>query len=449
MDRNDLDTNLSAHSASAPGHTRLVVFSDDWGRHPSSCQHLIRHLLDRYPTLWVNTIGTRFPRLEWGDLRKITHKLRQWLQGTRGPAQLPANLTTVSPLMYPGFRTRWQRRFNQKKMAQAVHQNLHPSGMGLHKNTGNATAADEPASENRIGTDIDLPAPHGSATVAITTLPITADLIGHLRVDRWVYYCVDDFSVWPGLDGSVMDALERQLVAKADRIVAVSTTLQRRITAMGRESSLLTHGIDLAHWGGAPGDASSPPPQATPGETPHAPPGWDPQWARPVFLFWGVVDQRLDTAWCQALAQQCGTLVLVGPTQSPDPQLRSLAHMATPGPVAYQDLPAWARAADVLVMPYADLPVTRAIQPLKLKEYLATGKPAVVRRLPATEPWADAADVVDTLDQFIQAAKHRAAHGTPPHQRQARQRLTHESWATKAQQFEQAIRSGVEDTFPG
>jgi len=24
---------------------RLVVFSDDWGRHPSSCQHLIRRLL--------------------------------------------------------------------------------------------------------------------------------------------------------------------------------------------------------------------------------------------------------------------------------------------------------------------------------------------------------------------------------------------------------------------
>ena len=23
----------------------LVVFSDDWGRHPSSCQHLIRRLL--------------------------------------------------------------------------------------------------------------------------------------------------------------------------------------------------------------------------------------------------------------------------------------------------------------------------------------------------------------------------------------------------------------------
>ena len=37
----------------------LLVFSDDWGRHPSSCQHLVRNLLDRYPVVSVNTIGTR------------------------------------------------------------------------------------------------------------------------------------------------------------------------------------------------------------------------------------------------------------------------------------------------------------------------------------------------------------------------------------------------------
>ena len=32
----------------------FVVFSDDWGRHPSSCQHLFRQLLPRYRTFWVN-----------------------------------------------------------------------------------------------------------------------------------------------------------------------------------------------------------------------------------------------------------------------------------------------------------------------------------------------------------------------------------------------------------
>ena len=44
-----------------PVPTQLIVFADDWGRHPSSSQHLVRELLPQYPTLWVNTVGTRRP----------------------------------------------------------------------------------------------------------------------------------------------------------------------------------------------------------------------------------------------------------------------------------------------------------------------------------------------------------------------------------------------------
>ena len=48
--------------------------------------------------------------------------------------------------------------------------------------------------------------------------------------------------------------------------------------------------------------------------------------------------------------------------------------------------PALAREAAVLIMPYADLPVTRAMQPLKLKEYLATDRPRRRRRSPRDQP---------------------------------------------------------------
>lgn len=99
-----------------------------------------------------------------------------------------------------------------------------------------------------------------------------------------------------------------------------------------------------------------------------------------------------------------------------------------------------AAAADVLVMPYADLPVTRAMQPLKFKEYLATGKPVVARRLPATEPWAEAADLAQSAAEFVQVARQRAQTGLPDAQRHARQRLAEESWAHKAEEFEKIIR---------
>jgi hypothetical protein len=87
-------------------------------------------------------------------------------------------------------------------------------------------------------------------------------------------------------------------------------------------------------------------------------------------------------------------------------------------------------------MPYADLPATRAMQPLKLKEYLATGRPAVVRSLPATVEWADAADACDTPEAFTAAVRQRCVSGLPAEQGQARERLTAEGWAAKAAAFE-------------
>ena len=95
-----------------------------------------------------------------------------------------------------------------------------------------------------------------------------------------------------------------------------------------------------------------------------------------------------------------------------------------------------ADAADVLVMPYADLPVTRAMQPPKLLEYLATALPVVATPLPANREWSDALDLVGDADAFAAIALARAEQGLPPVQRRARARLASESWAVKAAEFE-------------
>jgi glycosyltransferase involved in cell wall biosynthesis len=169
--------------------------------------------------------------------------------------------------------------------------------------------------------------------------------------------------------------------------------------------------------------------------------GLQPFWnhlARPILLFWGLVDQRLDPAWCRALAG-VGTLVLVGPMQAPPEGLEGDPRIVFAGPVPYEDLPALAAAADVLVMPYADAPVTRAMQPLKFKEYLATGKPVVVRKLPATEPWSDAADVVATPAEMTERLQARLKEGVPVTQIEARRRLVDETWDHKAAEFERVI----------
>lgn len=416
----------AARGTAADVCLRLVVFSDDWGRHPSSCQHLVGHLLTRYPVLWVNTIGTRRPRLSREDFGKALGRLRTWLGMGRGArpnrratpggaassADRPTHLTVVSPPMYPGFRRPWQRRLNAASVAGCV----------------NRALGQREAGEKRV---------------AITTIPTTADLVGRLDVDAWVYYAVDDFSVWPGLDSQTLDAMERTLAGRVDAAAAVSKTIQDRLAPMGCRAERLTHGIEPEFWSTVtetqrqtqarwlaaairPGDQASE------------------QTSRPVLLFWGVVDRRLDTALCRQLADEVGDLVLVGPCQSPDTELTRHPHIHFPGPRPLDVLPALAAAADVLVMPYADLPVTRAIQPLKLKEYLATGRPAVMRDLPATRAWTDTADVAADLPAFVDAVRRRVVVGVDTTQREARlQRLPGESWARKAAQLDALIHRAL------
>jgi glycosyltransferase involved in cell wall biosynthesis len=262
--------------------------------------------------------------------------------------------------------------------------------------------------------------------VGISTLPIVADLMGPLHLDRWVYYCVDDFSQWPGLDHRAMATMEDVLIERADRWIAASPALQAHLAAHGKESELLTHGVELEHWQVSPERSS---------ETEITP------WAhlpKPLVAFWGLIDKRMDTRFVHQLADSMrdGTILLVGPMEHPDPELLDAPHVVRIPSVDYDQLPQLAADAAVLVMPYADLPVTRAMQPLKLKEYLATGKPVVSRALPAIEPWADCLDAVASAEEFVVAVKLRIEGGIDLAQQTARMRLESEGWSAKARQFE-------------
>jgi glycosyltransferase involved in cell wall biosynthesis len=361
--------------------TPLFVFADDWGRHPSSCQHLVSRLLPHRPVAWVNTIGMRPPRLNWATVTRGAEKLRSWFSPRAGEVASGESPIVLNPKMWPSFRSRFGRGLNRRLLARAVR-----------------SLAEK------------MPSP----PVVVTTLPLVADLIGAVPATRWIYYCVDDFGVWPGLDGRTLRTMEVELVAKVDSVIAVSETLQNHIAKLGKPSHLLTHGVDLEHFRAADREATN-----------------------GGILFWGVIDRRMDVAFLKRLSECTSVPIkLVGPQDNPDPELFRLPRVELKPAVPYEELPALAASAGVLVMPYADLPVTRAMQPLKLKEYLATGKPAVVRRLPATESWADCCDVCDSPESFAAAVSERLAHGVPHVQSTARGRLQDESWAAKAAQFE-------------
>jgi hypothetical protein len=262
----------------------LLVFSDDWGRHPSSCQHLIAQMLPRRKVLWVNTIGTRPPRLDLRTMQRVLEKLGHWVRPAATAdnhgdyARLQASPQIISPRMWPSFASSASRKLNKRLLKNAL----------------------IPAIEA-----------FGADPIVITTLPIMADLVGEIPAKRWVYYCVDDFSVWPGYDGKTMAAMERELVAKVDVTVAVSEHLADGLRKLGASPHLLTHGVDIDVW------RRNEPILNLPKEFHNL--------EKPFVVFWGVIDRRMDVKWLTELskAMDKGSIVLIGPQEDPDPSVHS------------------------------------------------------------------------------------------------------------------------------
>ena len=256
----------------------------------------------------------------------------------------------------------------------------------------------------------------------ITTLPITVDLVGRLPAKRWIYYCVDDFSVWPGLSGEVLRGMELELIKKVDCVIAVSDHLVDAIRPHRSDVQLLTHGVDVDFW-----KCNGPVPPTV----------------EPTALFWGVIDRRMEAEWLLSLANALvsGKIVLAGPQQDPDPRIMQHPRIEAIGAVPMTELPKMAAAANVLIMPYADLPVTRAMQPLKLKEYMATGRPVVASSLPAVKPWADHVQVVNSRTDFVEATlRYFKTLKTKSLTRNGLQTLlVNETWAQKSRCLEEMM----------
>jgi glycosyltransferase involved in cell wall biosynthesis len=128
---------------------------------------------------------------------------------------------------------------------------------------------------------------------------------------------------------------------------------------------------------------------------------------RPIFGYFGVIDERLDYDLLRELALTFpqASIVMVGPAVKVDPeQLPRLPNIHWLGQRSYADLPRLVKGFDVCLMPFAMNEATQYINPTKTLEYMAAGKPIVSTPVPdVVNNFADIVAIADTHDDFIGA----------------------------------------------
>jgi teichuronic acid biosynthesis glycosyltransferase TuaH len=102
-----------------------------------------------------------------------------------------------------------------------------------------------------------------------------------------------------------------------------------------------------------------------------------------IALYLGTLSAgRLDIDLCLTLARALAgraTLVFVGPSSLPADVDQALADVGAVilGQRPYTEMPAYLQAADVQVVPHQTTPFIESLDPLKAREFLAVGRPAV------------------------------------------------------------------------
>lgn len=257
-----------------------------------------------------------------------------------------------------------------------------------------------------------------SPGVWIFSSPYYFRILLAMHPDFAVYYPVDDYRwYWPRLARRT-DRFEAVMVARADLVVCVSKYNRSRLQGLCRDDPDKVVYVP----NGAPERFFLEP-------DPVAVERWRQRltrYPRPLFAYVGNPAGRVNAPMIQALAAAtAGTILFAGPT-SIEGSFGGIGNIRALGPVPGDDVPAFLRAVDVLLIPQEDSEFNRACSPRKLWEYLASGKPVVGACLTEVDPTSDGIRVANSQVEFIHHALDLAAGGDTARDRNARLRIAQE-----------------------
>ena len=213
------------------------------------------------------------------------------------------------------------------------------------------------------------------------------------------------------------------MTRKADLVFVASETLLDRKRALNPRTHVSPHGVDFDHFARAQDDRL-PVPTDTAG-LPH-----------PVVGFFGLIERWIDLDLIDYLAEQTARVDIRPDRTGGRPRGPVTAEAQHPflGKRSYADLPAYGKQFDVAIIPYRLTHQVLHANPIKLREYLAMGKPIVSVSTPEIDKYADVVEIAHSREEFL--AKLDAVLARPPAPEEIRGRMDRvagESWDARLQ----------------
>jgi hypothetical protein len=384
-----------------PSDLDVVFFGAvDWTHTWQRPQQIASRLAASGRVLYVDPMGLRGVRLS--DAPRLVRRLQR-LKATDATAALPDGVTVLSghaATLASGLRapSRWTARLMTASVRRAL------------------TAA-----------GIDRP-----VIWAGTPSPALVAALDRLPSRLVVYDCVDAVAAFRPGQADVEEA-ERLLAGRADVVFATTPVLEARMRRWNARTVLVPNAADYDHF------ARAVPTEEIPAELRALP--------RPVIGYVGEVADWLDTSLlCALAARHPGwSIVLVGPATMEARAALDVPNVHVLGRRPYSELPRYLAGFDCALIPFRATPLTAAVSPIKLYEYLAAGKPVVSTPLPSVMPFAREI-LIAAGPRFLEAVEEAVAGASSTIAADARRRCARaHTWDHRVARIQEAMRAAEEE----
>lgn len=373
----------------------ILCFSHDWTGDPLSKTHLMRLLARDNRILWVNSIGYRSPSFgSKRDLGRIAQKLRAATEPMR---EVEKNLFVLSPLAIPSFGSSALRKISTALLRKQVLRAMRKLGFRRPMNW--------------------------------VFNPAAGTLAGTLGEESIIYYCVDEYTAFKGVDAVSLAKIESDLLDKSDIVfVSAEKLLRSKVSARCR-TVLIRHGVDFDHF-----TQALAPETVVPSAIADLP--------EPVIGYFGLIaDDWVDVPLLVRVARSfpTGSLVLLGKATTDLAALEREPNVRILGRVPYSTLPSYSKGFDVAIIPFPVTEVTLNANPLKAREYLAAGLPVVSTAIPEVEVLGECL-IGKTPEEFIDQLKRALEVPGPDAGRSGR--MKSEGWSARLEQIRGELAAG-------
>jgi len=258
--------------------------------------------------------------------------------------------------------------------------------------------------------------------VVVVACPAACNVAVKMKKRGLLYQRTDRFEEESGVDVETVVNYDRKLKANADVTYYVNRELYNAESEECKNAFYLDHGVDFDLFASAEKNRN------VPGDVADIP--------RPVTGYFGSTNgQSFDIALAEKIADLLPEMsfVYVGAISAESAALGARSNVWMLGKKDYEQIPAYGSRFDVAILPWCRNRWTAAANPIKVKEYLALGKPFVCTPVfTQVQEYLDVAYTAETPEEFAECIRRALKEDGPERIAARRKKVEKDTWEAKA-----------------